>query len=119
MPACDGCITATWCASYGVCLADTLAPVATVPLERLIEFVNTRNRVSGAPYHTKQHREGWNGLLTQVLVDARVYDGYTYLTDAEVPPGELPGQRGVAPDIRIIDDTRVQFQTGKLRKAAE
>jgi hypothetical protein len=87
----------------------------TVKVTRLIEIVNRHNRDSkGDP----GIRRGANTLLETVLHESGVYAGFGYLTEQEVPAGELPGiVRGneIAPN-QFPDETRVfYYQHRRLR----
>lgn len=81
----------------------------TVAIKDLIEKVNRMNRMSTCG---RQHRDGWNTLLEQVLVEADVYRGFSYLEQGDVPPGSPPGIiRGATPEGNIYpDDSRRAYQ---------
>lgn len=60
----------------------------TVGIADLVALVNRRNRESICKPAV---REGWNALLCRVLHAAGVYDGFRYLTAADVPLGCAAG----------------------------
>lgn len=78
----------------------------TVKIAALIEMVNERNRNSKC---APDLRRGWNHLLTDVLLDAGVYHGFTYLTERDASAGQEPGVRGTAPDFTFPDESRRQY----------
>ena len=80
----------------------------TVKIAALIAMVNERNRVSTC---TPEMRKGWNHLLADVLHDANVYHGYSYLMERDVPAGQEPGVRGTAPDFTFPDESRRCYAT--------
>jgi hypothetical protein len=59
-----------------------------VAIRELLEIVNRRNAESTCD---PLRRSGWNSVLEEVLMDANVYAGYTYLQSMHVPAGERPG----------------------------
>ena len=60
----------------------------TFPVNKLIENVNERNRLSIC---SAEVRNGWNSVLTDILMATDNYEGFRYLQSNEVPHGELPG----------------------------
>ena len=76
----------------------------TIKIAELIALVNTRNRISTCAPHM---RKGWNMLLEEVLHEANVYCGYSYLTD--VPAGQLPGVTGEPGTFTFPDESRRRY----------
>ena len=60
----------------------------TVTIEFIKDLVNRRNRQSTC---TEEVRDGWNSVLSEILMAANVYNGFRYLGAKEVPPGQEPG----------------------------
>ena len=60
----------------------------TFSIAKLIHTVNQRNEASTC---SAEARQGWNSILSQVLMDADVYSGYNYLGPESVPAGQKPG----------------------------
>ena len=82
----------------------------TIRLCKLIDQVNRRNRLSTCSPDT---RRGWNSLLELCLHDSDAYNGFNYLTAAEIPPGQKPG---IIPDYEFgkhefPDETRRMYLT--------
>jgi hypothetical protein len=84
----------------------------TINITDLIDEVNRVNRESRGAFGPQQ-RMGSNMLLESVLTFADVHSGFGYLTQREVPPGELPGivkGDGVVPD-QFPDESRRIYYT--------
>ena len=62
----------------------------TFDIRALVEKVNEKNRTSTCSRDT---RDGWNSLLSSILMDADVYAGYNFLGPEDVPAGQLAGIR--------------------------
>ena len=60
----------------------------TFSIAKLVHTVNKRNATSTC---SPEVRQGWNSLLSDVLMEADVYAGYNYLGPADIPTGEKPG----------------------------
>lgn len=78
----------------------------TCEIHDLIDSVNNRNNFSIC---SSEVRQGWNSLLTEILNKADVYSGYRYLSEGEVPAGQLPGIKGEPGSYEFPDETRRQF----------
>jgi hypothetical protein len=65
-----------------------MAKRKTFLVEALKRKVNHRNRTSTC---TAAARDGWNSVLSDVLMETGNYKGFRYLTQEEVPPGYEPG----------------------------
>ena len=74
----------------------------TVKIADLICEVNRKNKLSSCTSHV---RNGWNGMLEDILHANGVYAGYWYLATDEVPEGEEPGiVRGEESDAAFFPD---------------
>ena len=60
----------------------------TFKVQELIDLVNYRNKNSKS---TRDFRNGANAVLEIVLEESGNYNGFRYLTQDEVPEGELCG----------------------------
>lgn len=60
----------------------------TIDLATMIQKVNERNKLSTC---APDVRRGWNDLLETLLLESGQYDGFSYLSRSEVPPGQAPG----------------------------
>ena len=60
----------------------------TFSIAQLLHTVNKRNAASTC---SPDVRQGWNSILSQVLMDADVYSGYNYLGPEDIPVGQRPG----------------------------
>ncbi len=60
----------------------------TFSIATLLHTVNQRNEASTC---SSEARQGWNSLLSDVLMSADVYSGYNYLGPESVPAGCEPG----------------------------
>lgn len=60
----------------------------TFSIAKLLHTVNKRNAASTC---SPEVRQGWNSILSQVLMDADVYSGYNYLGPDDIPVGQRPG----------------------------
>jgi hypothetical protein len=63
-------------------------PRKTFSIAKLLHSVNKKNENSTC---SSMMRQGWNALLSEILIDADVYAGFNYLNDTEVPVGQRPG----------------------------
>jgi hypothetical protein len=76
----------------------------TVTIEFIKDLVNRRNKQSTCDAKV---REGWNSVLSEVLMAANAYHGFGYLIKAHVPPGEEPGMIAHEDGTKTFpDDTR-------------
>lgn len=78
----------------------------TVRISDLVNDVNERNSKSTC---TPEMRRGWNLLLEGILHNADNYHGYRFLSQREVPEGELPGIAGTEGKYTFPDDTRRHY----------
>lgn len=60
----------------------------TFSIAKLLHSVNKKNAESTC---SAEVRQGWNSLLSDILMQADVYAGYNYLGPEDLPEGELPG----------------------------
>ena len=74
-----------------------------VSIRSLIMQVNKMNAESTC---SKEVRQGWNGLLEDIMMDAKVYAGYGHLRADQVPADCLPGITGTSGNYQFPDDTR-------------
>ena len=63
-------------------------PRKTFSIAKLIHTVNKRNERSTC---SAEVRQGWNSLLSDVLMEADVYAGFNYLGPDDIPVGARPG----------------------------
>ena len=94
----------------------------TISIKRIVEIVNERNEKSTCG---KGEREGWNSLLETILLETDNYEGFTFLTDSQVPSTEKPGIRGenrpdltasdIADRFEDTDHTRLVYHTNSNR----
>ena len=63
-------------------------PRKTFSIAKLLHTVNKRNERSTC---SAEVRQGWNSLLSDVLMEADVYAGYNYLGPEDIPVGARPG----------------------------
>lgn len=80
----------------------------TIKIADLIARVNMRNRLSTC---APAVRTGWILLLEEVLHEANVYSGYSYLTAENVPAGQLPGVTGEPGTFTFPDESRRHYHT--------
>lgn len=78
----------------------------TVKLIELVEMVNKRNRLSTCSAET---RKGWNDLVSLLLLKKNNYQGFSYLTQSEVPKGHKPGIEQIDGKNVFPDETRIVF----------
>ncbi len=65
-----------------------MAKRKTVKIAHLVAEVNRKNQLSTC---SAEVRQGWNSMLSTILMDADVYAGFNYLGTPDVPEGQLPG----------------------------
>ena len=75
----------------------------TIRIKELIAAVNHRNRSSTC---SPEIRQGWNDLLTTVLLTNDAYAGFGYLGQNEVPPNHKPGFNKEGDRFKDTDDSR-------------
>lgn len=90
----------------------------TVSIADLLSEVNRRNKQSTC---SADVRDGWNSLLETVLHNANLYEGYGYLSQEEVPPGEKPGidkhcRDGAPTRERFPDESRRHYYVSRILK---
>ena len=80
------------------------------------DLINTINHVLRTHVGSIDHRKGVQNTIEYVLHKTGNYKGFRYLTNDEVPAGELPGVRysddGILPypeRFENTDSTRVQY----------
>lgn len=79
----------------------------TVEIQALKDKVNGMLKLSTC---SREGRLSLDCLLSSVLSDAGQYKGFRYLTEEEVPEGQLPGIRaGLYIDTVFPDDSRKHF----------
>ena len=82
----------------------------TITIAKLVDMANTMLATSTCG---PDQRWGVIILLEKTLLDAGVYNGFSSLTEAQVPAGELPGirrERGIDNLFDNTDQTRVAMQ---------
>lgn len=84
----------------------------TIRIDQLRDYVNTTLKIST---ESPDMRQGRIQLLESILQLTGNYNGYCYLTQAEVPAGQLPGIRheneahAVEDKFYNTDKTRVRY----------
>ena len=78
----------------------------TVTIAFIKETVNRRNRQSTC---VPEIREGWNSILSEVLLACNAYHGFGYLNETQVPPGHQPGIAKGADGQNIFPDPSRRF----------
>ena len=91
--------------------------------KKVQEFVATHaarvNEILAKSVCTPDVRLGEMNLICSMLMDAKMYCGFRYLSQSEVPAGQLPGIvihgtiEDTPPEVRFaegtVDETRIQF----------
>lgn len=65
----------------------------TIDVDVVVDTANLMLKESTVAPRGDQFRRGVTSLLEQLLFITNQYGGFRYLTESEVPPGELPGIR--------------------------
>lgn len=81
----------------------------TVSVEKMINKINTTLKFS---IDSPEQRKGVMQIAETMLLASGNYNGYRYLTEDEVPIGELPGERVSGPQtdrFENTDSTRVEY----------
>ena len=78
----------------------------TIEVNKIIDFVNSRNKKSTC---SKDTRIGWNELLEQIIMETDNYNGFRYLTFDDVEHGQLPGINYGRDKTTFPDDSRRQY----------
>lgn len=79
----------------------------TIKVERLIEMVNKRNKLSTC---SADMRHGWNSLLESILFECKRYRGFGYYSSENMVTGEKPGvDRSNPLSLEFPDPSRIFF----------
>ena len=66
-----------------------MAHAKQITIEHVIRIVNRNNRIGTC---SREHRQGQNALLEEILHITDSYAGYRFLTKEETPAGHPPGR---------------------------
>jgi hypothetical protein len=90
-----------------------MAAKQSIKIAELVAEVNRLNRESTVE---PKMREGWNSLLEWTLQKANAYSGYGWLTQSQVPAGQLAGiivER--TPDGELVPDGKTEWPDDSRR----
>jgi len=87
--------------------------------EFVTKVVTEANEMFAKSICSEDRRQGQIDVISKLLMDAKMYKGFTYLMQDQVPAGELPGifVNGTIEDTPValrfaagkVDSTRVRF----------